>query len=183
MTDISGKEFVDDYLEHFGILGMHWGIRRTREFLARLAGRHKENKAKRAATDVANPAKAKKRRLSELSDEEIRVKVARMKLEDEYKMLMEKRGQKVKKGESYVKGILKNSGKTLVSKFIEGAGTYLASKFFDSKKIALDSKNIAEKERLDRRRTENEKKRKEKEHNRELVKQLIEKNERRKQNP
>lgn len=73
-------------LEHYGILGMRWGVRRSKNQLARAS----KNAAYRAKAEnklerMKRKNTTKNRRL--LSDDEIKAKLARLKLEKEYDQL------------------------------------------------------------------------------------------------
>jgi hypothetical protein len=142
MNDMIGKQIADDYIEHFGINGMKWGIRRTREFLAKLAGRYSANRKARAVARVekAGP-NANRKRLSEIDDETLKRVIARLKLEQEYKTLAA--SAEVATGKGLARKILEASAADLAKKFIEGSGaklgSYAADKFTKPKQAELDA--------------------------------------------
>lgn len=69
MSDI-GK----DFLEHYGVKGMRWGVRRTKKAIQRSA-------------DAERHAQARKKNLSELSDKELRDLANRLNTEQQVKRL------------------------------------------------------------------------------------------------
>lgn len=87
-----------DQLVHYGIKGMRWGIRRTEAQLARARGelpsQQKSTKkssgifSKKKKT-IAKKEESKKteKKISEMSDEELRTKVNRLQLEKQYRDL------------------------------------------------------------------------------------------------
>lgn len=74
---------MNDYLEHYGIKGMKWGVRRTAEQLG-----HKIKKAVsgKPRSDGVETSKRKKR-MSEMTDEELTNRIKRLRMEDEYSRL------------------------------------------------------------------------------------------------
>lgn len=80
--------YQDNFLQHYGVKGMKWGVRKKRT-----------RKRKRSySKDYSESRRLKKRRVSELSNEQLRTLNKRMKLEEEYKRLNPsavKRGLKV----------------------------------------------------------------------------------------
>lgn len=103
-------------LQHHGIKGMKWGVRRTPEQLARTKG-HIDTasgivkEAKNINNSVSNiRSTAKKKDLSKMTDQELRDRVNRMNLEQQFSQLS---SNKVSKGESYVRNTLEIAGSTL----------------------------------------------------------------------
>lgn len=103
-------------LQHHGIKGMKWGVRRTPEQLSRTkshidaaSGMVKE--AKNINNSVSNiRSTIKKKDLSKMTDQELRDRVNRMNLEQQFSQLS---SNKISKGENYVRNTLEIAGSTL----------------------------------------------------------------------
>lgn len=98
-------------LQHFGIPGMHWGIRRR---------------------GPANPAhlqvkEAKKKHVSELTNEELKTAINRMQLEKSFKDLST---ASTSKGSSILRGILLKVGAKAVNGYVAGKNSDPSYQFF-----------------------------------------------------
>ena len=71
------EENYDDFLQHYGVLGMKWGHRKARS----TASSNKKPKSTKNTTTSKPKHKPSQR---ELSDEELRAVINRMRLEREY---------------------------------------------------------------------------------------------------
>lgn len=83
-----------DELYHYGILGMKWGVRRSETQLSRVRGRKKND-----SDDYKQASELKKKKISELSNAELRKLNERTQLERQYSQL---NPNAVKKGLTYV---------------------------------------------------------------------------------
>lgn len=92
---------IERTLEHYGIKGMKWGVRRSQEELDRLAGRT-PRKSRRARTSEARS----------MSDTELRSRINRIQMEQQYVKLT---APKTNAGAKFVKDLLANSGKNIAS--------------------------------------------------------------------
>jgi hypothetical protein len=92
-------------LQHFGVLGMHWGIRRRQPH-----------------SDSASVAPLKKKHVSELSNDDLKKAINRMQLEKQFKDLS---SASTSKGSSILRGLLLKVGAQAVN-------AYVASKNADS---------------------------------------------------
>lgn len=91
-------------LVHHGIKGMKWGVRRTEAQLARARGNTKsDEKTSSTSTKKAEPTKRKK--MSEMSDEELRRVVNRLQLEQQYRNL---NPEKVSAGKKFANKVVKD---------------------------------------------------------------------------
>lgn len=103
-------------LQHHGIKGMKWGVRRTPEQLQRTKNHidTASNMVKEAKNINSSISKirttVKKKDLSKMSDQELRDRVNRMNLEQQFSQLS---SGKVSKGESYVRNTLEIAGSAL----------------------------------------------------------------------
>lgn len=109
---MTATQTFDEVLEHYGIKGMKWGVRRTREQLARARGERKQKKAANTSDDAkrASEAKAKARKggVSALSNSELQALTQRMNLETQYSNLSKSQRNA---GEKMIDDMLKELGK------------------------------------------------------------------------
>ena len=71
------EENYDDFLQHYGVLGMKWGKRKAR---STVSSNKKPKSTKSTTTSKPKPKPTRR----ELSDEELRAVINRMRLEREY---------------------------------------------------------------------------------------------------
>lgn len=94
-----------DYLEHYGIKGMKWGVRRTPEQLGR-----RTFKKRKQSDEYRRSREIKKKRVFEMTNQELRDLNNRLQLEKSYKDL--KKSQSViSKGKQASNKALKTVGK------------------------------------------------------------------------
>ena len=101
---------MDNTLQHWGIKGMKWGVRRYQNKDGSLtpAGKKRYSDSSSSKTD-----------LSSLSDEEIRRKINRLQLEKQYRDLMKPVEQKKRNaGKEFVQDVLRNSGKNIATQLV-----------------------------------------------------------------
>lgn len=106
---------IDDFIEHYGVKGMQWGVRRSSKQLARARKAKKENQP---------AAKAKR-----MSDSELKSKVERLRLEREYVKITNELAPS-----PVVKSLLAKHGGQAVSIAVGSTtsaivGAYITSKF------------------------------------------------------
>ena len=73
------EENYEDFLQHYGVLGMKWGHRKSR---SNASSNKKHRNTKNTTTSKPKPKPKQTQR--ELSDEELRAVINRMRLEREY---------------------------------------------------------------------------------------------------
>ena len=73
------EENYEDFLQHYGVLGMKWGHRKSR---SNVSSNKKPKSTKNTTTSKPKPKPKPTQR--ELSDEELRAVINRMRLEREY---------------------------------------------------------------------------------------------------
>lgn len=112
LKEVSEME-LNDFLAHYGVKGMKWGVRRNR-------------KASRSQTGAAKKAGIGKRQLDarKLNNRELKRVVERMKLEQEYAGLNNKKSQK-SEGKKFVNDVMKSHGAKVVGAGL-AVGTGLA---------------------------------------------------------
>lgn len=122
-----------DILQHYGIKGMKWGIRRTEEQLARARGSLASSKSKltsrvdkalgRSSAERAERSRRAKVRknVRTTSDEDLRKEVNRLELEKKYKSLSD---EDLKPGRTMVKKFLKSTGGRVVTSAAIGSLAY-----------------------------------------------------------
>lgn len=112
-----------DFLIHYGILGMKWGIRRQRGSDGTVGGTAKKSKVSEDHTTTRSLMTKKK--TSQLTNQELRTINERLNLEKQYKDLNR---QQISKGRKFVGDILSTSGKTAATTIATAAALYGAKK-------------------------------------------------------
>ena len=76
--------YNENYLAHYGIKGMHWGVRRTEKQLGGKPSLLSSWKQKSDAKKAAEAAKPKPKPVSEMSDTELKERLNRLDMEKRY---------------------------------------------------------------------------------------------------
>jgi len=103
---------VDDVLEHFGVLGMHWGKRGSKKIGGKIHSTIKKHTAKEnPSEDHTKKVTLKKKKLHQMSNEELRTLNTRMQLERQYKDLNK---HDVSAGRAFVTKTLTDIGSDII---------------------------------------------------------------------
>lgn len=89
---------VEDFLEHYGVKGMHWGIRKARE-----RRQLSKEERKKAHTEFKEIEKLRKKKISELSTADLKRLNDRANAENNFRRLNQ---SKISKGRAVIAGIL-----------------------------------------------------------------------------
>lgn len=111
----------ENEIRHYGIKGMKWGVRRTPAQLGHIVRRSppkassrapKKGEEKKAASSSTAPQQKK---LSDLTDDEIRQRISRLELERRYKDLAKEEPKKVNRGKQFCMDVLETIGKNTLT--------------------------------------------------------------------
>jgi hypothetical protein len=110
--------YESDELEHHGILGQKWGVRRYQNADGTLT----EEGKKKYSEDAYEVKILKSKNTNNLSNDELEILNQRLKLEQEYKSY-------TSKGESYTKKFLAEAGGKVVGTALTASAIYLGTKY------------------------------------------------------
>lgn len=99
---------ANNELKHYGVLGMKWGVRRGS------SGSGKTSRKSRMSEDHARAKSLKKKKLSQLSNAELKELNNRMNLENQYKNL---KRQNVSAGRKFVQDVAYEAAKNTASDY------------------------------------------------------------------
>ena len=124
-------------LYHYGVLGMKWGVRKSRPSSSG------SSKRKKKTNELSPDFKERTKRKSDLknrrtlSDEELKRKIERLKMEREFKELTK---EDIDPGKKFASEVMSSAGKKVLTAAAAGAMAYAVksamTKKFDAKEAA-----------------------------------------------
>ena len=101
----------NNYLQHYGVLGMKWGVRRERRKLSKI---DKKAKKENWDDDAVTAARIKTKKVKQMSNAELKKLNERIRLENEYKNL-NKHDASV--GKKFVSDVMKETSKEIAKDY------------------------------------------------------------------
>lgn len=124
MTDEETQEF----LEHYGVKGMKWGVRKDRK------GRRSKSAFQKLKDKSASDDRTRYKKSSDaparLTDAELEKRIKRLESEKKYNEL---NSRTVSQGEKLVTEVITNAGRKVATVTLAGAGLLVAKKFIAKK--------------------------------------------------
>lgn len=145
-------------LQHHGIKGMRWGVRRSKAMLDRLSGRSSRGDNDSDGSDKSESSKPKAKSVKDMSDDELNSAINRLQLEKRYMDLMrdtspqppkqnnqnnnqqhqqnqKKEKKALDKGKEFVGDVLMTSGKNLAVQAINYYGAKKLNEMINEKEM------------------------------------------------
>ena len=135
----------------YGILGMKWGVRRTPEELGHKPGVGKNKSGERKKEDSSSKKSNPPKKVSQMTDDELRSQVSRLNMEEQYRNLMARKKDAMTSSARKAFGRALDSlrDKTLdflVNKIVSRLGKqsdFTLEEFKDADLLKLDSSTLA----------------------------------------
>lgn len=124
-------------LYHYGVLGMKWGVRKSRPSSSGSSKRKKKTNELSPDLEVKTKRKSDLKSRRTLSDDELKRKIERLKLEREFKELTK---EDISPGKKFASELMSSAGKKVLTAATAGAMAYAVksamTKKFDAKEAA-----------------------------------------------
>lgn len=101
-------------LTHYGILGMKWGVRRSKSQLARAKGSSKKSSSDENTSEDYKKAHSSKS-VKTMSDRELRDRINRIQMEKQYKQLT---SSETSAGRKFVQDVVLNAAKQTATSYV-----------------------------------------------------------------
>ena len=127
----------NNYLQHYGVLGMKWGVRRSQKRLARI---DKKAKKQNWSEDAKSAAEIKTKKLKQMSNADLKKLNERTRLENEYKNLKKSRNlgsRTINAGKKFAGDVLRETGKEIAKDYTKKRitkGIEFAKEFYKNHK-------------------------------------------------
>lgn len=134
---------MDEMLQHYGVKGMKWGVRRTPEQLGHRTRKVASNDGRAGTAIKKKGAAAVKRKSSPMSDDELQKRINRLNLEERYADLVSRQKARENSGfKSTAKKLLGNAAEDLGRQLLSKAVSKLVDRIAGDKKDKFDIRDF-----------------------------------------
>mgnify|MGYP007012925215 CR=1 FL=1 len=136
---------MDEMLQHYGVKGMKWGVRRTPEQLDHRTHKTATDGSRAGSALKKKVATAVKNKFAPMSDDELQRRINRLNLEERYANLVSRQKARESSGfKSTAKKLLGNAAEDLGRQLLSKAVTKLVDRIAGDKKDKFDIRDFEE---------------------------------------